>query len=252
MKILSIGNSFSVDAQAWLHEIAENQGAEVTLGNLYIGGCSLELHAQNIREDKKAYEYYKTGREARTASVGEALREENWDAVTLQQASHFSGQWETYEPWLEEVSEYVRKLCPGAKIYIHETWAYEADSDHPAFPQYLCNQSRMYEDLHKAYRKAAKAIGADIIPCGTAMQIARGMLDFDYANHGLSLNRDGFHASLTYGRYLLGLVWAEILLGQNAMENTFAPCAEGEPPCQEKLLMDLRRAAHLAAEETRV
>ena len=82
MKILSIGNSFSVDAQAWLHEIAQNQGAELTLGNLYIGGCSLETHDANIRENKPAYTYYKTGCAEREASVGEALREEAWDVVT--------------------------------------------------------------------------------------------------------------------------------------------------------------------------
>ena len=252
MKILSIGNSFSVDAQAWLREIAQNQGVDLTLGNLYIGGCSLETHDANIREDKPAYIYYKTGCAEREASVGEALREEAWDVVTLQQASHFSGQYETYQPYLDRVSRYVLAICPGAKLYIHETWAYESDSDHPAFPQYLCNQSRMYEDLHKAYARAAADIGAKIIPCGTAMQIARGTLEFDYANHGLSLNRDGFHASLTYGRYLLGLVWLEALTGKCALENTFVPDAEGEPPCQEKLLAILRRSAHLAVEELKV
>ena len=253
MKILAIGNSFSVDAMAWLPEIAENQGVELTLGNLCIGGCSLETHDANIREDKAAYEYYKTGREVKVASVRQALEEDNWDVVTLQQASHYSGQYETYQPFLSRVADFVRRTAPGAKIWIHETWAYEAGSDHPEFGRYLRNQSRMYEDLRRAYTRAAAEIGAEgVIPCGTAMQIARGTLEFDHAQKGLSVCRDGFHASLTYGRYLLGLVWLETLTGADARENTFAPHVDGEDECSEKLLDVLRGVAHSAVEERKV
>ena len=42
MKILSIGNSFSEDAQRYLKLIAGANGRELTCVNLYIGGCSLK------------------------------------------------------------------------------------------------------------------------------------------------------------------------------------------------------------------
>ena len=55
MKILSIGNSFSEDAQRYLHRIAESDGVELYTVNLCIGGCPLELHANNIKSGDKAY-----------------------------------------------------------------------------------------------------------------------------------------------------------------------------------------------------
>ncbi|MBQ7726439.1 MAG: DUF4886 domain-containing protein, partial [Clostridia bacterium] len=42
MKVLSIGNSFSQDAQRYLHGIARADHTEMRAVNLYIGGCSLE------------------------------------------------------------------------------------------------------------------------------------------------------------------------------------------------------------------
>ena len=48
MKILSIGNSFSQDAQRYLHRLAKNEGVDMKTVNLYIGGCPLRSHYLNI------------------------------------------------------------------------------------------------------------------------------------------------------------------------------------------------------------
>lgn len=42
MKLLSIGNSFSTDAQRWLRDLAAAEGHDLYCVNLYIPGCSLE------------------------------------------------------------------------------------------------------------------------------------------------------------------------------------------------------------------
>ena len=39
MKILAIGNSFSQDATAYLHRMAEAGGMETKIVNLFIPGC---------------------------------------------------------------------------------------------------------------------------------------------------------------------------------------------------------------------
>ncbi|MBR3502919.1 MAG: DUF4886 domain-containing protein [Clostridia bacterium] len=249
IRVLAIGNSFSDDARTFVHQIGKAAGAEITIGNLYIGGCSLERHWQNAREDAKAYDYSKTGCENRPASIREALEEEAWDYVTMQQASHFSGLPETYQPYLNELSAYVRRYASQAEQLIHETWAYEIDSAHPAFPDYGRDQARMYELLRAAYDRAAQDIGgARVIPSGDAFQIARRHPLFDYAHGGQSLNRDGFHASLTKGRYLLGCVWVETLAGVSAVGNAFVPSLPDQPeltPSPEELVV-LQRAAHEA------
>jgi hypothetical protein len=62
-----------------------------------------------------------------------------------------------------------------------------------------------------------------VIPVGSAVQKIRKIKEFDYANGGLSLNRDGFHLTLDYGRYLAGLVWFSFFTGRKAAEVSFAP-----------------------------
>ena len=56
-KVLSIGNSFSQDAQRYLHKIAQNEGVDMKCVNLYIGGCSLKRHYVNLLEDKVDYNF---------------------------------------------------------------------------------------------------------------------------------------------------------------------------------------------------
>ena len=46
-KILTIGNSFSQDSTAMLHDLAAAAGVETKVVNLYIGGCSLQQHWEN-------------------------------------------------------------------------------------------------------------------------------------------------------------------------------------------------------------
>ncbi len=97
MKILSIGNSFSVDGQRYLHQIAKTNGCELTCGNLYIGGCSLRTHYLNMSDDEKGYEYYFNGQPTGLkVSIREALRSKEWDIVTLQQQhSNYHVYWQS-------------------------------------------------------------------------------------------------------------------------------------------------------------
>ena len=157
IKVLAIGNSFSQDAETYIHQIAAASGIELMMSNLYIGGCPLERHHQNLDEDAAAYEYTKTGAETRMASIREALEEEKWDYVTMQQVSGLSGLYETYQPHLSILSEYVKKYAPQAEQLIHETWAYEIDSVHSQFGNYDSDQFKMYMALRAAYEQALQS-----------------------------------------------------------------------------------------------
>ncbi|MBO5111131.1 MAG: DUF4886 domain-containing protein [Clostridia bacterium] len=225
MKVLAIGNSFSQDAFFYLHKIAEGAGMDLTCLGLYIGGCPLSRHAENIKTGADAYLYQKNGDESdfRSISVADALAECDWDVVSLQQVSHDSGLYETYLPYLDEVADFVRAKCPGAKLVIHQTWAYEIDSQHGGFANYDRDQGKMYNCLVAAYDKAAERLNATIIPVGTVIQTLRTTPAFDYANGGLSLCRDGFHLSIPQGRYAAGLTWFATLTGKSALTSAFVP-----------------------------
>ena len=224
VKILAIGNSFSQDATRYMKEIAQSMGLEMLVVNLYIGGCSLEQHAQHIKDGEAAYVYERNGViTERYISLQEAVREEKWDIVTVQQVSGYSGMPETYEPYGTELLAFVKSHLPNAKLFFHMTWAYEQDSTHPHFANYENSQLQMYRGITHAAEPYAKKNGLGFIPAGHVIQTLRQQPPFDYAVGGLSLCRDGFHMSLDYGRYAVAATWGEILLGGNVTEASFAP-----------------------------
>ncbi len=230
MKILSIGNSFSEDAQAYLHMLAEQRGIDLTTVNLAIGGCSLQTHWENVEQNNANYLYGVNGGAwaEQLVTIKEILESEQFDAVTLQQVSGFSGQYETYQPYLNDLAAYVREKQPGADLYFQRTWAYEWGSPHGHFPLYECNQRKMYDALCAASAQACLAIGATVIPAGTVIQTLRETVPaFDYANGGESLCRDSFHMSVTYGRFAVALCWLATLTGKKVEPMPFGELDDG-------------------------
>ena len=216
MKILSIGNSFSQDAQRYLHRIAKKDGLELTTANLCIGGCSLRTHYLNMLNENVAYDFEFNGETTFIkVSLKQALEGTEWDVITLQQASAFSADAETYLPYIEELVQYIKKYAPRSKIFVHETWAYEDGCERLKSIVNYNSAQEMFEDIRSAYAAAAKAIKADgLIPCGTVMLKALSL--------GIKkIHRDTFHASLGTGRYLLGLTWYKVLTGKDVSKNDF-------------------------------
>ena len=214
MKILSIGNSFSHDAHRYLHGMAKQEGVDLQTVNLFIGGCSLETHYNNLINNLAAYDYEENGGESSgKASIDQALQEGGWDVVTLQQASHLSTKSETYYPYITCLAKHVRKNCPNAKICIHQTWAYDNGSDRLKSLGYS-SADEMFEDIKKSYALASEAIEADgMIYSGEAMIKA--------LNCGINVYRDSFHAGFGTGRYLLGLVWYKTITGKDVSGISF-------------------------------
>lgn len=228
MKILSIGNSFSQDAQKWLHQLAESAGRELFCANLFIGGCSLERHRRNLESGEEAYDYEINGEFVQKISLPDALVKEEWDVVTIQQVSGLSGIFASFEPYLSELAAAVREKCPNARIFLHKTWAYENGSAHPDFANYGCSQKRMFEEISKAYAEASEKTGFKIIPTGDAIQYLReNVTEFNLNCGGIALTRDSFHLSFDYGRFAAGLVWLKALTGTNAKDASFIPCVDG-------------------------
>ena len=130
MNVLAIGNSFSEDATRYLHGIARADGETLNVVNLYIGGCTLEKHFRNMLSEAKAYELQYNGEKTGFYfSLKDALLNRRWDVITLQQGSPVSFNKESYSPYVNRLVEYVKASSPKAKIYIHETWAYENGSE---------------------------------------------------------------------------------------------------------------------------
>ncbi len=227
MKILSIGNSFTEDASYYFSKICKSANVEIKHVALHIGGSTLKMHAENIRENLAAYTYELNGIiTARKVSVSEVLREENWDIVTLQQQSANTGIYESYGESIKNILAYIKENLPNALIYFYQTWAYELDSDNPDFKKFGNSQEIMFNSIEKTVERVCGENGdLPIIPAGRVIQAVRANPLFDYANGGQTLCRDGYHMHLIYGRYLVGLVWFATLLNDDLDRVTFVPAS---------------------------
>lgn len=226
LRILAIGNSFSDDGTEYLPNLLEAAGIHnVIVARLYIGGCTLQRHCNGYETGAKDYVYYKSTKNAwvtvsKNATILDGLKDEPWDIVTLQQASGFSGKYDSFIPWLPKLIEIVRKEVsnPNASIVWHETWAYATNSTHHQFKDYNKDQNQMYDEILGCVAKLRKDFDIPVvIPCGEAVQLARGTR---LNNNGkvpadckvYDLTRDGFHLSRQYGRYLAACTWFETLI----------------------------------------
>lgn len=242
IRVLAIGNSFSEDAvENNLRELGEAQGTCIIVGNMYIGGCPLQRHWDNAQNDRPAYRYRKVDADGKrqqhdNTRLSTALQDEHWDYVSLQQASGLSGQYATFEPYLRQLIAYVRQYAPKARLIWHQTWAYQHNSSHAAFPNYDCDQMTMYSHIVSAARQAMRDNGIRIVvPSGTAIQNARTTFIGD------NMNRDGYHLQLQYGRYATACAWVETLTGQSVVGNTYR--AKG---MSDDLVRATQEAAHAA------
>lgn len=225
VKILAIGNSFSVNAMRYLYDIMKGGGFEkILLGNLYIGGCSLETHANNAENNNPHYVYYRndsgTWENSEKAVLGDVLRSEDWDIITFQQASYTSGIPSSYEPFLGKLLAYVseNKTNPKVKYAWHMTWAYQKGINHPAFVNYDSDQKKMYESITDTVKNCVltRKEFSFLIPAGTAVQNART------SYMGDCFNADGTHLN-ALGEYLAGLTWYVSVTGKHIEALPYVP-----------------------------
>ncbi len=225
IKLLTIGNSFSEDAQAWVEEICKAGGIEVKAVCPYIAGCTFKRHCDRIESNAPDYEIIIGGkRMGRFATFEEVAKMEEWDIIAFNQGSTQAGRPFTYFPYLNTMIDLLLKYSPNAKLYMFETWSYEQDADHPYFSVYDRDQREMWVRTRDCYKMASKLIDAPIIPVGDVIQYMRENIpEFDYKNGGMSLNRDGYHLSEIYGRYAAGLTFYYSLFKGDVLNNDFLP-----------------------------
>ena len=224
ISILSVGNSFSVDAMRHhLYQMLRDAGYQnIHLGILYIGGASIDTHYDNVRLDRAKYQYQEnkngtwTYTEDYKASTAFALTD--WDYVTVQQASPDSGRPISYEN-LDALMDLIQPQIGNAKVYWHMTWAYQQDSDHSAFVNYNKDQMRMYRGIVDAYKRRImdNPDFVGVFPNGTSIQNLRT------SGLGDTLTADGYHLLDTYGDDTAALTWLCVLTGRPAASTRYRP-----------------------------
>lgn len=226
LKILAIGNSFSTDAMQYLWQICRDGGVEdITLGNLYYGGCSIDQHLSFAKTDSASYKYYKNTdgewKKTENYKMSSALADEEWDIITFQQTSKTCGLASSYKN-LKSLVDHVEKAAPNARFMFHMTWAYQQDSTHASFPNYDKSQQKMYDMTIDCTRDCilTETRFETVIPCMTSIQNARTSFLGD------TLTRDGYHLDYNIGRYIAGLTWYAVLTGGDVDAITYNPAPD--------------------------
>lgn len=222
MKILTIGNSFAVNSCHYLPEICAEGKIPLTLGRANIGGCPLARHWSNAENDVRQYGNVYDG----DKTLREMLEAEDWDYVTMQQASHDSWRIGTYHPYFENLRDYVHKFAPTADIVIHETWAYRTDNERLR-NEFMISQSQMFELLKENYLEIAGMAenrdgkSAMILPVGEAFRIMQELTGDKTGE--LTRNPDGPSHANALGELIGGLIWYALLGGGDYRSVSFVP-----------------------------
>ncbi|MBQ2730497.1 MAG: DUF4886 domain-containing protein [Clostridia bacterium] len=197
IKILAIGNSFSRNAFSCLHQIMTAHGEKnIIMGNLHTDSGSLE-RAALCAEGKATYQiFYKWDTSSKSYqypnySLETALKEEDWDIISLQQVSGFSGQPDSYHPHLEKLVQFVeenRTVKDGLTVW-HMTWSYQQNANHDKFSLYNSDQMTMYNAICSTTQSEILTNDAFdlVVPSGTAIQNMRT------SSIGDTLTADGYH-----------------------------------------------------------
>ena len=276
LKVLMIGNSFSICVLNYTPQVVAEMGRKMDLCSLYIGGCPLVSHAANIAAG--GYDYHRPylvtwhydsldeqtnapfahllgGNDHNMGNIPQLLASDKWDIVTIQQASHESWRPESFHPWADLVIEAIRRHAPQARIVIQQTWSY-CNADGRIYDRttggpgkWGFDQTGMYERLTTNYLALAKDKGFGIIPVGKAVQRyreRRGSTDMgDDVVGNIAKDENGEYQGDSIhlnkdGEYLQACVWAETLFGVDARSLTTVP-DNLKTPANAKLL---RECAH--------
>ena len=229
ISILAVGNSFSIDAMHnHLYEVLNAAGYDdIHLGILYVGGCSIDMHYNYLKNDSASYEYLENtdGKWSNTKEykASTAFKLTNWDYVIVQQVSGQSGRPASYGN-LDALIGLIKPQIGKAKLYWQMTWAYQQDSDHSDFVHYNKDQMTMYNAIVSTVKeKILTHPDIDgVIPSGTAIQNLRT------SSLGDTLTADGYHLENTIGDYTAALTWFTTLTGNDPFSMFYYPAGAVE------------------------
>ena len=254
IKILSIGHSFSKDVMTTnLYNMFKEGGyTDVTIGYLYMAGCSMPKHLYNIQNNLAQYEYSKNNSgtwvtKNNTAALT-ALKEEDWDFVTVQSSPDYIGGQsisnfslginndgdkitlsspQTEYEAMDQITDWIKANATNANVKIdyHMIWSFSQGCDlwsgmyhkDPNTGKY--SQIVMYNNIVNITQDKVQN-HEDInrvIPSATAIQNVRSSFMGDNFNmpDATQGGSDGYHLN-DYGDYVAALTWYCHYSGDNA------------------------------------
>ena len=219
LSLLMIGNSFSYNTVQFLKDLGNLLNIELEVGVLFIGGCSIDTHYENILNDNHRYEFRYIDNTSDTVvfnySIEQGLKYKNWEHICFQQASHFSGEASSYSN-LSSLMDLVRKESNAKFVWLN-TWAYAKHSAHSEYYRYNNSQKQMHDQIIDILKNIIlKDYEFDyIVPSGIVIQSLRDSTGLD--NYNLE---DGFHLN-DLGCFISGLTLLKTMLNIDLKADIF-------------------------------
>lgn len=227
-RILAIGNSFLEDATRHLPRLMKEQKeSSVLFCRLHKNSSSLKDHWNNLQNDEPCYElYYACNgswyQKDEKVNINQAIAMADWDAVTFQQLSNYSGMPDSYIPYLPNLIEIVQKKPKKPKIVWHQTWSYSSNYTFSAFANYDYDQDKMTAAINEACDLHKDRFDI-LIPSGSLIKSLR---ESQYNNED-DLTSDGRHLDKGLPCYALSCLWHEKLIkpitGKTSLGSRFRP-----------------------------
>lgn len=205
LSILFVGNSLAYDSVSYVPSVLKSLDvdANITIGILYLGGQSLDLHYGHFTSDDTVYTLTESvnmtpWRNVLTEATGlDIITYRKWDMISFQQASTKAGDYSTYQPYLTDLIEYI---CNNVSYKwkmawnnVHSTSVYN-ETDTVVSPADHALTLSNYQLVITALESLLAENPIEIVfPVATATQNARGT---DLASYGVDgeLLYDGKHA----------------------------------------------------------
>ena len=258
VNILLLGNSLSTTLPEEIYQIAEADGHEVVVTDLYHGGACGWQHKEWIQNAAPEYEYRVYNdmgfwMHGDIKTVSDAIPYMDWDHVSYQEwfqknkndgitpLTDFTFEnacalFESYNDW---VYDYLKTNIPNAELYCYQHWSWQVGHGH--VPD-VATQTQMYEMIQQTTEYFAEKYAVTLIPCGDAVQLAR--VDSSIGDV-LCYPDDKVHSyEPTGGQYLIGSVFYEVMFQESCIGNTWRKNSTSYPSEATQLL--LQQYAHQA------
>lgn len=209
-RVLCIGNSYTMDAVRYITSLMAGAGISDTCYTICVvakGGASLQTWWETLGGEE-TLDVFRVGNKsiALTRGTLKDLIAQPWDIVTLQQYSAYAINYGSFNPWLQQLIDYIRANCtnPDVTLAWQTAWAY-SENYGPGVDSY-----ERWLFISLAVQQMVMKDGIDVlIPIGTAIQNARSTS----LNTVGELTRDGTHLDAGVGCYIASCTWVQALFG---------------------------------------
>ena len=221
LKLLAIGNSFTVDPTYNLWGICHDAGIEeLVIATFHIGSCTYKMHWNNFRYNLPNYVYYKATSTTTTSTSNVApetvFEDEDWDVFVYHQSglrARTNDNLTTFEEtleYLDDIYYYLKGRFPNALHFYQMAWAYQDDCTQAEFVKYYGGSQKVNYD---AVISSTKDI---IVPMGIfdgIIPVAGAIQNLRTSYFGDTVTRDGYHLNYGYGRWTASLCWYATVTG---------------------------------------